>query len=86
MELQFADSRPETCADVGLECHSCMKAAAKTLVSVCGGLSLAGVQSVFVQLYPSPACQAMAPVFASVYFQNTDAPVLPRKPMAVAAA
>lgn len=75
----FTDNRPETCANVDLDCDSCVQRCAATTASICGGLLPSGAHKVFFQLYPSSACHPMAESFVRAY---QDA-VTPAKPIPV---
>lgn len=84
MELLF-ESRPETCLKVGLDCGTCIHAAAASVAGICCGLDSTGVQQVFFQMYPSPGCRPMAHAFALAYQESSDAQ-RPRFTVASAAA
>jgi len=74
MEL-ILENRPETCAMVGLECGACVRHAAASVASICGGLEPLGAQQLFFQMYPSAGCRPMAHAFVLAYNDAT-----PREP------
>ncbi len=63
----FIENRPETCAALGLKCGSCVRDAAASVAGICRGLSATGLQSIFIQLFPSPGCRPMAQAFEMAY-------------------
>ncbi len=63
----LTENRPETCASLGLKCGACVRQAAQSVAGVCRGMDPAGVQQIFIQLYPSPFCRPMAHTFAIAY-------------------
>lgn len=84
MELS-SDYRPETCSTLGLDCGTCVHAAAASVAKVCHGLETHGVQQIFFQLYPSPGCHPMADIFAMAYQESLKSQK-PRLAFATAAA
>ena len=70
----LTENRPETCASLGLKCSACVRQAAHSVAGVCRGLDPAGLQQVFVQLYPSPFCRPMAQAFAVAYLESSATP------------
>jgi hypothetical protein len=72
---------PEFCSKVGLDCGSCIQRCAATTAAVCQDLQPYGAHRVFFQLYPSPACHAMAEAFVHAY---QDA-LTPARPIMMAA-
>lgn len=82
METCYSERNPETCSSLGLECYGCVEHSARTVAAICHGLTTASLHSTFIQLYPSPLCAQMAPVFASAYAAAST----PRKPVVRAVA
>ena len=77
----ITENRPDICANVGLECNTCIQRSASTTAAICPDLSPAGVHRVFFQLYPSAGCHPMAHAFAAAY----DHAMTPSKPITIAA-
>jgi hypothetical protein len=78
MDSLVMENRPETCSTLGLECGTCVRKAASSVASICGGLDPQGVRQVFFQLYASPGCRPMAQAFELAYQENAT-------PMAISA-
>jgi len=73
MDLMLTENRPETCAALGLECNACVRKGAGSVARICVGLESAGIQQLFLQLYPSIGCRAMAPTFELAYHESSMA-------------
>jgi hypothetical protein len=84
MDLLATENRPESCTLLGLDCGTCMRQAASSVASICGGLEPQGLRQIFFELYPSPGCRPMAQAFELAYEEAT-AP-LGRPVLATAAA
>ncbi len=82
---QFTENRPEICSALGLDCGTCIHAAAASVARICQGLESRGIQQVFFQLYPSPGCQPMAQTFEMAYQASSNSQ-RPRLSVATAAA
>jgi hypothetical protein len=67
MDSLVSENRPETCSALGLDCGSCVRKAASSVASICGGLDPQGVRQLFFQLYASPGCGPMAQEFELAY-------------------
>jgi hypothetical protein len=72
--MDLTENRPETCAALGLKCGACIRDAAQSVASICEGLGPAGLQQMFIQLYPSAGCRPMAQAFALAYLECAQAP------------
>jgi hypothetical protein len=68
----WSENNPEACSSVGLDCGTCIHQAAAKMARICPGIASAQLPSVFVQLYPSPACHPMAEAFAFAYAEAAD--------------
>ncbi len=65
--MSSANTYPEICLEVGLNCEDCTAAAARQLAAICKGLRGKAVGQLFVQIYPDPACARMHSHFAASY-------------------
>jgi len=81
----WTENRPETCSTLGLDCGSCIHAAAASTARICHDLPSRGIQQIFIQLYPSPGCRPMAEAFELAY-REASIPQKPRLAVATAAA
>jgi len=70
----LVENKPETCAELGLACRDCVRAAAASVASVCQDMEPVGAQRVFFQLFPSPGCHPMAQAFELAYRESFAAP------------
>jgi len=61
------DSYPSLCINMGLTCEDCTTESARHLAKTCRGLRGPSVRQLFVQIYPDPACSAMAARFEKSY-------------------
>jgi len=77
MDHLVDDRNPEVCHSFGMDCRTCVERSAGTVASICRGMTEAGVQNTFIQLYASPGCAPMAGAFESAYLAASA----PRKPM-----
>jgi hypothetical protein len=85
----FAENRPETCSNLGLDCGTCVQRCASTTAAVCQDLLPSGAHRIFLQLYPSTACHPMAEAFVRAYLEavTPSMPVMrPARASAAAAA
>ena len=80
------ENRPETCSTLGLDCLTCMRQAASSVASICGGLDPKGLRQIFFELYPSPGCRPMAQAFELAYQDATAPAAIPVLVIAAAAA
>lgn len=78
MDSLVSENRPETCSTLGLDCGTCVRKAASSVASICGGLEPQGVRQLFFQLYSSPGCGPMAQTFELEYQERAT-------PMAISA-
>ncbi len=85
MDLLGMENRPETCTVLGLDCGSCMRQAASSVASICGGLDPQGLRQIFHELYPSPGCRPMAQAFELAYQDATGPAAMPVLATAAAA-
>ena len=67
------ENSPEICSNIGLDCGTCVHRSASSVAAICRGLDPAGQEQIFFQLYPSPGCHAMAPIFALAYQECSPA-------------
>jgi hypothetical protein len=67
----WTENRPETCSALGLDCGSCIHAAAASTARICQGLESNGIHQIFFQLYPSTGCQPMAQAFELAYRESS---------------
>jgi hypothetical protein len=67
----WTENRPETCSTLGLDCGSCIHAAAASTARICQGLESNGIHQIFFQLYPSTGCQPMAQAFELAYRESS---------------
>jgi hypothetical protein len=81
MDYLLDENRPETCMELGLDCRTCVQKSATSVARVCHGLESVGIQRIFVRLYTSPGCGAVASAFEAAYLEASN-PV--RKPVLVA--
>ncbi|HLG98055.1 MAG TPA: hypothetical protein VKX49_17195 [Bryobacteraceae bacterium] len=72
MDLLLENS-PESCSKIGLDCGSCIHRGAASVASVCRELEPGAIRQIFLQMYPSPSCHAMAEVFALAYQESSIA-------------
>jgi hypothetical protein len=56
-----------------LECGACVRKGASSVARICVGLQPSGIQQLFLQLYPSAGCQAMAATFELAYHESSMA-------------
>ena len=63
----MTENCPETCSSLGLDCGTCIHQAAATVAKICRTGEPHGIQRIFFQLYPSPACHPMAHAFELAY-------------------
>lgn len=61
------DTYPSLCINMGLTCQACTEESARHLATTCLGLRGPAVRQLFVQIYPDPACSAMAWHFERSY-------------------
>lgn len=85
MDQLVTENRPETCSNLGLDCSTCMRKAAMSVASICPGLNAQGLIRIFLDMYPSQACHAMAPVFESSFREATTCECEPALASAAAA-
>jgi hypothetical protein len=67
----FAETNPESCSQVGLDCGSCIHRSAANVAAICHGLAPSAVQQVFFQLFSSPGCHPMAHAFTLAYQESS---------------
>jgi len=88
MDSLLTDNRPETCLALGLDCATCVRKSAASIVRICHGIESHDTQGIFLQLYPSAGCRPMASAFelACREFLNAAKPALVTVTAAAAAA
>jgi hypothetical protein len=86
MDSLAIENLPETCSTLGLECGACIRDAASSVASICGGLDPQGLRQIFFQLYSSPGCRPMAQAFESAYQERATPILIPALAAAAAAA
>jgi hypothetical protein len=69
----FTENSPQSCSNIGLDCGTCVHRSAASVAALCRGLDSAGLEQIFFQLYPSPGCRAMTPIFALAYQECSPA-------------
>jgi hypothetical protein len=85
MDSLVSENRPETCSTLGLDCGTCVRKAASSVASICGGLEPQGVRQLFFQLYSSPGCRPMAQTFELEYQEHGTPMAIPALASAAAA-
>lgn len=70
--MSSANTYPQICLEVGLNCEDCTSAAARQLAAICKGLRGKAVGQLFVQIYTDPACARMHSHFAASYREGAD--------------
>jgi hypothetical protein len=83
--MSSANTYPEICLEVGLNCRDCTAAAARQLAAICKGLRGKAVGQLFVQIYPDPACARMHSHFAASYQEGSGDAIAFAQPRALCA-
>ncbi len=65
--MDLFENSPESCSNIGLDCGTCIHRSAASVAAICRNLDTAGLNQIFVQLYPAPGCCAMSQAFALAY-------------------
>jgi hypothetical protein len=73
--MEYAESYPTVCREVGLTCQACISHTASEIARSCKGLQGKMLGQMFVQVYPNPACSPMHARFAQAYHDASPRPV-----------
>jgi hypothetical protein len=72
--MNSANTYPQICSEVGLDCETCTASTARELAVICKGLRGKAIGQLFVQIYPDSACAPMHSHFAACYKEASVEP------------